>query len=55
MKEETKEKILNWIYKNHHHHEFCDEELSKDFKGCYDNDYPYVNSLKLENFIKNLK
>jgi hypothetical protein len=46
MDEETKAKILTWIFKSHEHHdEGCD---------CVDKDFPYVNSIELEKFINKL-
>lgn len=55
MNEEIKKKIVEWIFNNHQHHDGhtpCgDDECGG---GCVDNDYPYVNSIELEKFIKSL-
>lgn len=45
-----KDQILQWIYENHDHHENADEDVA----GCVDKDYPYVNSMELEKFIRSL-
>lgn len=45
MDEKTREKIIKWIFDNHEHHEFG---------YCEEFDSPYVNSMKLEEFIKSL-
>lgn len=50
-----KDKILEWVYANHDHHEFTDEELPKGVYGCFDRQYPYVNSIELEKFIKEIE
>ena len=49
MDDETYNKIIEWIFDNHQHHWAEDEE------SCTDSKYPYVNSIKLEEFIKKLK
>ena len=64
MTEETRQKILEWIYNNHEHHEGSDRvelDLSTgvtkshmDEYKCPDGNKPYVNSLDLEKFIKEL-
>jgi len=65
MNEETRKKILDWIFKNHEHHAES-ESFSIDIQSgeehscdgskckCSDGNYPYVNSIKLEEFIKSL-
>jgi len=50
MNEETKAKILQWILENHEHHDMYDDDTPAC--DCYDGQYPYVNSLELEKFIK---
>jgi len=68
--ESFKQKILEWIYRNHDHHEGAegrvatldlDNNTMSAFEDeqstalCNDGDKPYVNSLDLEKFIKELK
>jgi len=55
MDEETRKKILDWIFKNHNHHKECWCGNDSCEHNCYDADFPYVNSLELEKFIKKLK
>ena len=43
----NKEDIRKWIFDNHDHH---DEEGI-----CEDKDFPYVNSMDLEKFLKKLR
>ena len=38
--------IEEWIFLEHDHHE--------EGSACFDEDYPYVNSLKLEKFINSI-
>lgn len=52
MNEETKKKIIDWILANHEHHDMHDDDTPACM--CYDAQYPYVNSLELEKFIKSL-
>lgn len=64
MTEKTRQDILNWIYSNHEHHEGAKNtsinletlEITENESesACHDGDYPYVNSLELEKFIKEL-
>ena len=65
MSEETKAKLLNWVYENHDHHDHEDilvkgkegqvgSEYTEKWADCTDAEYPYVNSLALEEFIKSL-
>ena len=64
MTEEVRQKILQWIYDNHSHHEGSDRveldmgsgEVTEhvDEYECFDGDKPYVNSLELEEFVKSL-
>jgi hypothetical protein len=64
MTEDTKKKILDWIYKNHMHHDGADRSELDLSTGkivehheeyvCSEGDKPYVNSLDLEKFIKEL-
>lgn len=56
MKKEIKDLILKWIFENHEHHiggETSDRRNIDPY--CEDGDEPYVNSLKLEEFIKSIK
>jgi hypothetical protein len=61
--ERMKEKIIQWIFDNHMHHDYeevlvkCGPPAIYDEKyvGCQDAQYPYVNSLDLEKFIKELE
>jgi major membrane immunogen (membrane-anchored lipoprotein) len=63
-KEEVKQKIVDWIIKNHEHHEGSDRaEMTlsdgkivthKNEYLCTDGNYPYVNSLELVKFIEQL-
>jgi len=69
-KKKLLEELLEWIYANHEHHAYakCSEGrvdkngklvfkekgLPKGIQPCADNDSPYVNSLKLEKFIKSI-
>lgn len=65
MTEEARQEILQWIFDNHMHHDHTDvlvsgdggvgSEYDEDFVNCEDSDMPYVNSLELEKFIKELK
>ncbi len=63
MDDNTRKKILDWIYDNHMHHEGSDRTemdidgtvtYHKDEFVCSEGDSPYVNSLDLEKFIKEL-
>lgn len=61
MTEEVREKILQWIFDNHNHHDYEDIPRNdgsgisdEKFVDCPESDYPYVNSLDLEKFIKEL-
>ena len=65
MTEETREKIIKWIFDNHNHHSGAEHssmplvddaefEHFEDESTCPDGDSPYVNSLELEKFIKEL-
>jgi hypothetical protein len=64
MNEKTREKILDWIFDNHQHHEDSDRtsmDLStgtittiKGLVKCAEGNSPYVNSMALEQFIKSL-
>ena len=47
-------KLKEWIFENHHHHAFADEKLPDNCQGCEDRNWPYVNSIALEKFIKKL-
>lgn len=58
MDEKTRQKIIQWVFDNHDHH---DEATIQEIDGtystelvCTDGEYPYVNSLELEKFIKSL-
>lgn len=51
MSEEIKNKILKWILENHEHHTEDEDTL---MTNCIDGDFPYVNSVELEKFIKML-
>lgn len=64
MTEETRKQILEWVYDNHQHHAGA-KSVSMDLdtgkvtendgeSECWDGDKPYVNSLDLETFIKEL-
>ena len=60
------EDIVSWVQDNHKHHSgapgiaftFDDTTWHKkgtpieDSSGCYDGEYPYVNSIELLKFIK---
>jgi len=48
------EKVLEWVYDNHNHHAYADQKLPKNHEGCYERDYPYVNSIELVEFIKSI-
>lgn len=64
MTEETRQKIIQWIYDNHMHHDHEDilvkgdggigSEYTEKWVDCQEAEYPYVNSLDLEKFIKGL-
>lgn len=57
MNEETKSKILKWIFDNHEHHAWVpphNPTYDDEEPICQDGDEPYVNSLALERFIKTL-
>lgn len=69
MTEAIKQKIVQWIFDNHNHHEDSkrseatldiDEKTMSEFQEiegtceCPDADYPYVNSMELEKFILSL-
>jgi len=45
MNDTTRKQIRDWIFANHEHHEG---------QRCVDNEFPYVNSKKLEEFIMGL-
>lgn len=51
MNEETRAKIIKWIFDNHEHHDYKDDTC--DEMVC--SQMPYVDSLALEEFIKDLK
>lgn len=63
-KEEIKQKVIDWIIENHQHHEGSDRAemrlpdgkitTYKDDYLCTYGNYPYVNSLDLEKFIREL-
>jgi hypothetical protein len=50
MKKFEQEKILKWIFDNHDHHIEYDQHHTAEPLVC--EDYPYVNSIKLEKFIE---
>lgn len=52
MTEEVKAEIVKWIFDNHEHHEFSYDGMDDDIQLC--SDRPYVDSLDLEKFIKEL-
>ena len=64
ISKKTKDKILNWIFENHEHHhgayarvfnfETGEFENKPNVSKCFEGDSPYVNSKKLEKFIKEL-
>lgn len=61
MNEEVRKKIIEWIFENHMHHSYEDvpregttDEYDEKFVDCDEAEYPYVNSLELEKFIKEL-
>ena len=50
------EEVEKWVVENHEHHEWCEaEDRPHGVQGCGDNDQPYVNSLKLVEFLNTLK
>jgi hypothetical protein len=51
MTEEVRQKIIQWIFDNHQHHDYAGGNRYLD---CPDADQPYVNSIELEKFIKEL-
>lgn len=55
INEKTRKEILFWIFDNHEHHK---DDYSKESKikinKCFDSEFPYVNSIELEKFIKKL-
>lgn len=53
MTKEEKKKILDWIFANHEHHIEIDQYSTDAPLIC--EDAPYVNSLELEKFIKEMK
>ena len=55
MTEEIKQQIIKWIFDNHNHHDNADDETVNVEDKCWDADYPYVNSLELEKFIKSIE
>ena len=61
MTEDVRQKILKWILDNHQHHAHEDIEVpdksgyyDEVWSDCEDASYPYVNSLDLEKFIKEI-
>lgn len=68
MTEETRKKIIDWILENHEHHYAAEKWVSQinddgsntpfakqnGESECNDGNYPYVNSMELEKFIKSL-
>lgn len=64
MSKDIKKQIIDWIIENHEHHEGSDRAVMslddgnvttrKDEYSCSDGNYPYVNSLKLVEFIEKL-
>lgn len=61
ISEKTRQIILQWIYDNHLHHDH--EEILREgstniydekWVDCDEAEYPYVNSIELEKFIKEL-
>lgn len=67
MNEDLRQKILQYIYDNHNHHtgadgvafdyidgKWVESNMTVTLDPCPDNDYPYVNSIELEKFIKEL-
>lgn len=61
MDEITRQKIIQWIFDNHMHHDYEDipiegttDEYDEKYVDCAESEYPYVNSLELEKFIKEL-
>lgn len=50
------EEVKKWVEDNHEHHEWCEvEDRPHGVQGCENNDQPYVNSLKLVEFLSTLK
>lgn len=54
MKQEDKDKIIAWIGQNHQHHSEIELITDTVVPVCIDNNFPYVNSIDLVNFIKSL-
>jgi hypothetical protein len=55
--QEERDLIVKWIFDNHEHHtDVAPNANTPDisYPVCNDGDYPYVNSLALEAFIKGL-
>ena len=44
------DKIIEWIFTHHNHHWLENDTDDNSFK-CDEGDYPYVNSIELEDFI----
>lgn len=53
MDKAIEEKIIKWIFDNHEHHFLKDDQDDNSYV-CEEGDYPYVNSIELEKFIKEL-
>lgn len=57
MDEFTKGLILKWILDNHEHHAWVQPDnptYDEEPPVCEEGDYPYVNSMALEEFIRSL-